>query len=66
MNADRTAVNLIEAAMRGVRIAVCGRCDGIGETLEGPCKDCDGAGLTTTTTELETDAIVESDDGATG
>ncbi|MFL5861124.1 MAG: hypothetical protein ACJ780_10125 [Solirubrobacteraceae bacterium] len=48
MNADRTAVNLIEAAMRGVRIAVCETCDGIGETLEGPCKDCDGAGLTTT------------------
>lgn len=53
MNADRTAVNLIEAAMRGVRIAICGRCDGIGETLEGPCASCEGSGQTVTN-RLET------------
>ena len=45
---DLTAVNLIEDAMRGVRIVQCPECFGIGETLEGPCERCDGAGATTT------------------
>jgi len=39
---------LIEAAMRDVRVVKCPRCSGVVETLEGPCEDCDGAGLTTT------------------
>lgn len=43
-----TAINLIESAMRGVRIVTCPECFGICETLEGPCDACDGAGQTTT------------------
>jgi DnaJ-class molecular chaperone len=39
--------DLIEAAMRGVRIIVCLDCNGLGETLEGPCPECRGCGEST-------------------
>ena len=47
-----TAADLIEDAMQGVRVIVCPKCEGIGETLEGPCDRCNGCGASTTN-ELE-------------
>lgn len=42
---------LIEDAMRGVRIVVCGRCKGLGEiglpSLRATCPECSGCGETT-------------------
>lgn len=42
MNAE----DLIEDAMRDIRIIKCPECWGVGETLEGPCEDCGGQGRT--------------------
>lgn len=42
---------LIEDALRGVRIVVCGRCRGLGEiglaSLRATCPECSGCGETT-------------------
>lgn len=38
------ACQLIEEAMRGVRVVVCPDCNGLGETLEGGCHPCEGTG----------------------
>jgi DnaJ-class molecular chaperone len=54
---------LIEDAMRGVRIVICGRCNGLGEigepTLRATCPDCRGCGETTIN-ELEVNNEAES------
>lgn len=46
------AKELIEGAMRGVRIIVCRSCNGLGEVLSGTCGECGGCGETTAN-ELE-------------
>lgn len=45
------ARELIEEAMRGVRVVVCDRCKGLGEiglpSLRATCPECSGCGETT-------------------
>ena len=43
------ACDLLRDAMRNVRVVQCTGCGGVGEKLSGPCEECRGCGLTTTT-----------------
>jgi len=46
-----------------VRSATCPRCDGLGEVVRTPCRDCDGAGRVLAERELEVDVPAGIHDG---